>query len=172
MQKLISLIDRITGCIGVAAAWLAVPLVLATVYEVAVRYFMNAPTVWAFEVGYMMMGAHFLLGAAYTLREGAHVRVDLVTGQLSPKTRASLDIAVYTLLILPCLVWLSWGLLGYFEKAWTTGETSGHSSWNPVVWPYRLVFLAAFSLLALQVIGQILKGVQVLRSPDAETERA
>jgi TRAP-type mannitol/chloroaromatic compound transport system permease small subunit len=53
MQKVLSLIDRITGCVGVIAAWLVVPLVLATAYEVFTRYALNAPTVWAFEVGYM-----------------------------------------------------------------------------------------------------------------------
>ena len=41
-------------------------------------------------------------------------------------------------------------------------ETSGHSSWNPVVWPYRLVFLIAIVVLTLQIVGEIIKGVQVL----------
>ena len=52
------------------------PLILATVYDVGARYLFNAPTQWAYEVGYMMMGAHALLGMAYTLREGGHIRID------------------------------------------------------------------------------------------------
>lgn len=172
MQKLLSLIERVTGNVGVIAAWLVVPLVLATAYEVFSRYLLNAPTVWAFEIGYMMMGSHFLLGAAYTLRQGAHVRVDLVYGAVSPKTRALIDITGYLFLILPFMVWMSWGLWGYFETAWVDNETSGHSSWNPVVWPYRLVFFASFLVLMLQVVGEILKGVQVLTGKSAGAEAA
>ena len=162
MQKVICLIERITGSIGLIAAWLVVPLVLATAYEVLLRYLFDAPTVWAFEIGYMMMGAHFLLGAAYTLREGSHVRVDLIYAAVSPKTRAIIDVTGYLFLILPFMLWMSWGLWGYFEAAWSSNETSGHSSWNPVVWPYRLVFFTSFLVLMLQVIGEILKGIQVL----------
>ena len=162
MQKLLRLIDRITGCIGEIAAWLVVPLVLATAYEVFSRYVMNAPTVWAFEIGYMMMGSHFLLGAAYTLRQGSHVRVDLIYGHVSPKVRATIDVVGYLFLLLPVMLWLTWGLWGDFETAWIKNETSGHSSWNPVVWPYRLVFLISFAVLTLQIIGQILRGCMVL----------
>lgn len=162
MQKVLSLIERVTGNIGLIAAWLVVPLVAATAYEVGARYIYNAPTVWAFEIGYMMMGSHFLLGAAYTLREGSHVRVDLIYGALTPRGRAIIDVVGYSLLALPALVWMCWGLWEFFEHAWRSNETSGHSSWNPVVWPYRLVFLISFTVLTLQVIAEVLKGLQVL----------
>lgn len=167
MKKLLGFIERITGNIGVIAAWLVVPLVIATAYEVFSRYLLNAPTVWAFEIGYMMMGSHFLLGAAYTLREGSHVRVDLVYNSISAKGRATIDVVGYLFLILPIMLWMSWGLWNYFETAWVDNETSGHSSWNPVVWPYRLVFFISFLVLTLQVFGEILKGLQVLFSQPA-----
>lgn len=172
MQKVLSLIERITGSVGVIAAWLVVPLVIATAYEVISRYFFNAPTVWAFEIGYMMMGSHFLLGAAYTLRQGAHVRVDLIYGHVSPKTRAIIDVVGYLFLLLPMMIWLTWGLWGYFEGAWIDNETSGHSSWNPVVWPYRLVFFISFLVLTLQIVGEILKGFQVLLARPVAGENA
>lgn len=172
MQKVLSLIDRITGSVGVIAAWLVVPLVLATAYEVFTRYALNAPTVWAFEIGYMMMGSHFLLGAAYTLREGSHVRVDLIDNFVSPKVTAGIRTAGYLFLLLPCLLWLSWGLWEYFDTAWVKNETSGHSSWNPVVWPYRLVFLISFLVLTLQVVGEIIKGFQIVSGKSAELENA
>ena len=164
MQKLLSLIDRITGKVGVIAAWLIVPLVAATAYEVFSRYLLNAPTVWAFEIGYMMMGSHFLLGAAYTLRQGSHVRVDLIYGHVSPKTRAVIDVVGYLFLLLPLVIWLSWGLWDYFITAWVDNETSGASSWNPVVWPYRLVFFTSFVVLTLQIIGEVIKGILVLQN--------
>lgn len=172
MKKLLSLIERITGNVGVIAAWLIVPLVAATAYEVFSRYLLNAPTVWAFEIGYMMMGSHFLLGAAYTLRAGQHVRVDLIYGHVSPKTRAVIDVVGYLFLMLPLAIWLSWGLWEYFATAWLENETTGNSSWNPVVWPYRLVFFISFAVLALQILGEAIKGVLVLQGRGAEVEGA
>jgi TRAP-type mannitol/chloroaromatic compound transport system permease small subunit len=172
MQKVLSLIDRITGCVGVIAAWLVVPLVLATAYEVFMRYTLNAPTMWAFEIGYMMMGSHFLLGAAYTLREGSHVRIDLLDGIVSPKITAAIRTAGYIFLLMPFLLWLSWSLWGYFDTAWVKNETSGHSAWNPVVWPYRLVFLISFVVLTLQVVGEIIKGLQMVLAKSAAVENA
>ena len=63
-------IDRFTDAIGFAVAWLNVPLVLAVAYEVIARYFFNAPTIWAYDVTYMLYAAIFMLGAAYALHLG------------------------------------------------------------------------------------------------------
>ena len=170
MQKVLSLIDRVTGCIGVIAAWLVVPLVLATAYEVFTRYALNAPTVWAFEIGYMMMGSHFLLGAAYALREGSHVRVDLLDGHVSPRVTAAISVVGYVFLLLPFMLWLSWGMWDHFATAWAKNETSGHSSWNPVVWPYRLVFLISFCVLTLQIVGEVIRGFRVVTGQTVPAE--
>ena len=59
MLIFVRLIERITGSVGLIAAWVVVPLVGATVYEVFARYVLNAPTLWAYEVGYMAMGTNF-----------------------------------------------------------------------------------------------------------------
>jgi TRAP-type mannitol/chloroaromatic compound transport system permease small subunit len=67
MQPLLRAIERVSGISGHLTAWLVAPLILATVYDVGARYLFNAPTTWAYEIGYMMMGAHALLGMAYTL---------------------------------------------------------------------------------------------------------
>lgn len=161
MHTIIRLIERLTGATGIFAALLLVPLIFATCYEVFTRYVLHAPTVWAFEVGYMMMGAHFMLGAAYTLKAGQHVQVDLISGALSARGRAIITVFFYTLL-LPFLAWLSWGLWEYAHYAWEIKETSGQSSWNPLVWPYRTVFVISFVLLTLQVLAEILKSWAVL----------
>ena len=57
-------------------AWLNVPLVLAVSYEVIARYFFHAPTIWVYDVTYMLYAAIFMLGAAYALHKGAHIRTD------------------------------------------------------------------------------------------------
>ena len=70
MNRFIDLAERWVVGIGVLAALLLVPLVLATTWEVVSRYALHAPTIWAYEIGYTLTGAHFLLALAYTLRQG------------------------------------------------------------------------------------------------------
>lgn len=167
MGRLVYLIERVSGASGVLAAWVVALLVLAICYEVFSRYVLRAPTLWAFELGYMLMGTNFLIGAAYTLREGGHIRIDLVYGRLGPRARAWIDLAAYTLLLLPFTVWLSVGLWDKTRIALATHERSGNSAWNPVIWPYRMVFFLAFVLLSLQVVAEIVKCVRVLRGARA-----
>jgi TRAP-type mannitol/chloroaromatic compound transport system permease small subunit len=67
-------IDKFTDRTGILIAWLNIPLVLAVAYEVIARYLFNAPTIWSFDVSYMMYGTIFMLGAAFALHKGAHIR--------------------------------------------------------------------------------------------------
>lgn len=161
MHALTKSIERVTGSLGIVAAMVLIPLVLATCYEVFARYAMGAPTVWAYEVGYLLTGSHFLLGMAYTLRDGAHIRIDVFSGKFSERTRAVIDLVGYTVM-LPLLVWLSYQMYHYLVDGYTSGETSGQSALNLPVWPFRVVFLVAFALFALQVLAEVIKSVSRL----------
>jgi TRAP-type mannitol/chloroaromatic compound transport system permease small subunit len=169
MQALLRFIERISGVSGETTAWLVVPLILATVYDVIARYAFNAPTEWAYEVGYMVMGAHALLGMAYTLREGGHIRIDAFTQRFSQTTKAVVDLIGY-LIVLPCLCWVTWSLWQYWTGAFRSGELSGQSAWNPIIWPFRLIFFVAFVLLVLQIIAEVMKAIMYLagRRPSYE----
>ncbi len=113
MQALLRLIQSISRFSGETTAWLVVPLILATTYDVVARYAFNAPTQWAYEVGYMVMGTHALLGMAYTLREHGHIRIDAFTQRFSQGTKAIVDLVGY-LIVLPCLAWVTWSLWDYW----------------------------------------------------------
>lgn len=159
MNALTKSIERVTGGVGIVAALVLVPLVLATCYEVFARYAMGAPTIWAYEVGFLLTGSHFLLGMAYTLREGAHIRIDVFSGKFSERTRSVIDLVGYTVM-LPLLIWLSYQMYHYLVDGYSSGETSGQSALNLPVWPFRVVFLVAFTLFALQVLAEVLKSVR------------
>jgi TRAP-type mannitol/chloroaromatic compound transport system permease small subunit len=161
MQALLRLIQSISRFSGEATAWLVVPLILATTYDVVARYAFNAPTQWAYEVGYMVMGTHALLGMAYTLREHGHIRIDAFTQRFSQGTKAIVDLVGY-LVVLPCLAWVTWSLWDYWRLAYRTGELSGQSAWNPVIWPFKLIFFIAFVLLVLQIIAEVMKALMYL----------
>ncbi len=167
MELLLRWIDRITGGAGAIAGWLIVPIIFATAYEVFSRYVLHAPTIWAFEVGYMAMGANFLIGIAYTLREKAHIRIDAVYGHLfSRKTQAIVTLLGYVLLLLPAAFLLTDALWTYAYNAVKTMESSGQSAWNPVIWPFRVVFFSGFALLLLQGIAETIRAIRFLAGRD------
>ncbi len=157
MTAFIRWIDRITSWSGLIVAWLIFPLILATIYEVASRYLFDAPTMWAFEMGYMAMGVHALMGAAYTLRCHGHIRIDVLYIRFSEKRKALIDVVGYVLLFLPVISWVSFGLWEYWVEALVGDMRSGQSAWNPLIWPFRLTFFAGMFLLWLQGISEVLK---------------
>lgn len=159
MDGFIKNIERITGSVGILASFALVPLVLATCYEVFSRYLMNAPTVWAYEVGYILTGSHFLLGMAYTLQCGEHIRIDIFSGNFSARTRAVIDLAAYAI-ILPLMLWLVYALFGHLATGYLRNEHSGQSAMNLPVWPFRIVFLSSFALLALQIMVEIIRAAR------------
>ncbi len=163
MLWIIRFIERLSVNVGYTAALVVVPLTLATCYEVFARYFFGAPTIWAFELGYTLMGVHFLLGGALTLQRGAHVRIDLVYSRLSPRLQALADLVLYVSLLIPCLYLLSERLGEYAIEAFRSGERTGNSAWNPVIWPFRAIIAFSFILLLLQVIAECLKSIRIIR---------
>lgn len=169
LTTVIDTIGRISLWSGRLSALLVPPLVFAMVYEVVSRYFFNAPTQWAFEVSYMMMGTIFLLGLSYALSVDQHVRVDFIHAKLPPRIIAVIDVIGYTILT-AMLVWLTWTLIQNAIKVYNTGEGSGLSSWNPKIWPYRVIYAIGFGLFALQCFAQILKNILVLKDKRAEVE--
>ena len=165
MNLLIRCIERVTGSIGILASLAIVPLMLATCYEVFMRYALNAPTIWAYEVGYILTGSHFLLGMAYTLQTGDHIRIDIFSEKFSLRTRAILDLLGYAITF-PLMLWLTYALFQYLAIGYERNEHSGQSALNLPVWPFRVVFLVAFALFALQILAEILKTIRSFRGTE------
>ncbi|MEL6117684.1 TRAP transporter small permease subunit [Photobacterium sp. SP02] len=159
-MTLIDKIEAITRLSGKIAALLILPLIGALVAEVVSRYLFDSPTLWAFEVSYMVMGAIFMLGLANALRTGQHVCVDVVTLKLSTRVNAAIRACCYAL-FLPLVCWLSWELGCYFYEALESGERSGRSAWNPYMWPVYSVWFAGFAILSLQVLAELLDSAMV-----------
>ncbi len=160
--RLIQGIEALSVFIGWIGAWVMAPLIASMVYEVLARHLFNAPTFWAYEIGYMLAGTCYLFGMAYCMKQKGHVRVDFLYDQVGPKWRAIIDILGYTFLLLPGALWITWGLYEFAVEAYVSGEVSGESAWNPVVWPFRTVWVIAFVALVLQTIAEILKSFRVL----------
>lgn len=154
-------VEWFTRLFGHIGAFIISALIIAMVYEVISRYFFSAPTKWAFEMAYMLMGTSFMLGLAYCMQMGRHIRVDFVYDHVSVKTRQVIDLTGYLFLV-PMLLWLSWGLWEYFSEAYRVDETSGESAWNPIIWPFKFSLVIGFVLLSMQTVVQIVRSIMIL----------
>ncbi|MDP6707867.1 MAG: TRAP transporter small permease subunit [Alphaproteobacteria bacterium] len=147
---------------GYIGAWIIAPLVIAMVWEVISRKFFDAPTFWAYEMSYMLMGACFMFGIAYTLQMRRHIRVDFLYDHVSLKKQSLIDLVGFVGLVLPASILLIYGLWDYLLYAYENQEVSGESAWNPVVWPFRTTFVIGIALLILQTVAEIMKCILVL----------
>jgi TRAP-type mannitol/chloroaromatic compound transport system permease small subunit len=157
-------IDRFTDRTGFFIAWLNLPLVAAVAYEVIARYAFNAPTIWSFDITYMLYGTIFMLGAAYALHKGAHIRTDFFYEKWSTKTKGMVDSISYIVFFFPSLIML---LIASGNEAWyayTIMETSEQTPWRPILWPYKTVVPLTCVLLLLQGISEVIKSTYAWRN--------
>ncbi len=156
MTRLVRAVDAVSRGCGVVAAVLVVLLIVLMMYDVVMRYAFGAPTLWAYDVNTFLMGAAFILSVGYALSHDAHVRVDLLHSAGRPRLKALVDLAGFALL-LPIAAWIASGLWHYWLDAFLSGETSGSSAWNPVIWPFRLVLFLGFVAFTLQILAEMIK---------------
>ena len=162
--KTVRVIDKFTDTTGVWVAWLNIPLVLAVSYEVIARYAFDAPTIWSFDVTYMLYGTIFMLGAAYALHKGAHIRTDFFYETWSARTKGMVDSISYILFFFPSLIML---LAASGSEAWysfTINETSEQTPWRPILWPYKGVVPLTCVLLMFQGVSETIKSAYAWRT--------
>jgi TRAP-type mannitol/chloroaromatic compound transport system permease small subunit len=161
--RAVRIIDKFTDTTGTAVAWLSMPLVLIVSYEVFARYVFHAPTVWSFDMTYMLYGTIFMLGAAYALHKGAHIRTDFFFERWSIRTRNVIDSIAYIVFFFPSLIVFLWvsGAEGWY--AFEIGETSEQTPWRPILWPYKMVVPLACLLLLIQGVSETIKSVYAAR---------
>ena len=94
-------IDAVVLFAGKAVAWLILPMVLSLVWEVTARYGFNAPTEWAYDMTFMLYGTFFMVGSAWTLQRGGHIRTDSFYSKWSKRTQARVDLACYLIFFFP-----------------------------------------------------------------------
>ena len=158
-------IDAVSAAAGWLAGWCIVPITLATSYEVVARYAFNAPTKWSYEVGYMLYGAQFMLAAAYTLRQGGHIRTDVFYERWSPRTRAGIDAACYVLFFFPGLAGILYAGAVETVHTWDIGERTGLRIAGVGVPMYALkaVIPVTAALLLLQGVSELIRCVRTIR---------
>jgi TRAP-type mannitol/chloroaromatic compound transport system permease small subunit len=153
----IRLIDGFSDVTGKLIALSMLFLVVSITYEVVARYLFRAPTIWVFEASYMVNGAAFMLGCAFALHKGAHVRTDIFWEMYSERTKGIVDLVSYVVLFFPAMITM---MLISIDDAWMSyelGERSQESIWRAVMWPFRASIPLAALLFMIQGISEVLK---------------
>jgi TRAP-type mannitol/chloroaromatic compound transport system permease small subunit len=161
LLKLSSAIDWINEQFGVAANWLVLLACLISAGNAASRYVFSESSNGWLEIQWYMFAGMVLLGAPYTLKMNEHVRVDLVYGMVSEKTRIWIDIICGFLFLMPIcliLVWITWP---WFVESWRLNEGSSNAG-GLLRWPVKLMLPVGFALMVLQGISEIIKRIAAL----------
>lgn len=164
IHSLLHGIDQLSKSVGHAFAWCIVILTLGTSYEVFVRYVLNDPTVWAFDMSYILYGALFLMSGAYALSRGAHVRGDIFYRQMPPRVQGTIELVLYILFFYPGVLALMYSGWGYAMDSIRINEVSVNSPVGVPIWQLKMIIPAAGALLALQGIAEMLRAVICIRT--------
>ena len=160
----IRIIDGFSEWSGKAVAWMIIPLFLSLTYEGIARYLFNAPTLWAYDVSYMLYGALFMLGAHYTLMRGAHIRTDMLWEKFSPRTKGRIDTIAYIFFFFPAMFLLFYASVDEAWHAFQMGELSEQTAWRPYLWPFKAVVPLTSLLLMIQGVSELLKSLYAART--------
>lgn len=156
-------VDQLSKSVGHAFAWCILILTLGTSYEVFVRYVLNNPTSWAFDMSYMLYGALFIMAGAYTLSRNGHVRGDVIFRLWPPRVQGSIELVLYFLFFFPGVVSLMVAGWGYAADAYRIQEVSVNSPIGVPVWPLKMLIPVAGFLLTLQGIAEVMRCILCIR---------
>jgi TRAP-type mannitol/chloroaromatic compound transport system permease small subunit len=165
MRTITRFIDRMITFEAEGASLLMILLVVIMCMEVFLRYFLKSPTIWALEFTTFLYGMHFILGYGYTEYHDGHVSVDIVSARLPQKLQDILYIVTTALISLPvCTLLCIWA----YDNALLSTRTLEHSAsaWGPSIWPVKLVMAVGFTLLALQLLSNLIKRIARLRQKE------
>ncbi len=157
MTRFIYTIEGLNLWVGRAFGWCIMILTFSVSYEVFVRYVLNSPTVWAFDMMVQMYGALLLMAGPYALAQDAHVRGDVLYRLFPVKWQARVDFVLYLLFFFPgmlALFWFGWEIAA---DSWRYKEVSWNSPARIQVYFFKTLIPAAGFLLILQGIAELMR---------------
>lgn len=160
LRVIVKIIDTLNDSIGKLVAFLLIPGIFITAYEVTMRYFFNSPTKWAWELNLQLWAAIVLLSGGYVLLKNGHVRVDVVYNLFNDKKRAILNIVAYLMIMLCMVLVIKYGFkLGIPSMLKAERQAT---VWGSPMWTIRMLIPIGASLLLLQGISETIKSIGVL----------
>lgn len=164
VEKLVHAIEGLSLWVGRAFAWCILILTLAVSYEVFVRYVLNSPTVWSFDVMVQMYGALFLMAGPYALAQDSHVRGDVLYRLFSVRWQARVDFLLYILFFFPgilALFWFGWEIAA---DSWRYKEVSFNSPAGIQIYFFKTLIPLAGGLLLIQGVAELIRCWMAMRT--------
>lgn len=163
LQSILKCIDTPTEWVGKAVGWLILALTIIVLYDVLfARYILNSPIIWAWDVTYMLSGSIFMLGGAYILRIGGHIRIDFLQERFSPRTKAIIELLFYVVIFFPLTAVLVRYGIPWAWESWAAREvTLPETMWYGPVYPFKTVLPVAFFLLMIQGVAEFVRNLVV-----------
>ena len=162
MSEIVLRLELVNEWIGRGVAWLTLLMVIVTFSVVVLRYGFDMGSIAMQESVIYLHALNFMLGAAFTLKHDAHVRVDIFYQKMGPRGRAGVDLLGTLLLLMPMCGFIFWSSWDYVANAWAVAETSGEAGGLPFVYLLKTILLLMPSLLMLQGLVIILKSLLIL----------
>jgi TRAP-type mannitol/chloroaromatic compound transport system permease small subunit len=160
---IIRVVDGFSKITGQLISLTMLFLVLSITYEVVARYFFRSPTIWVYESSTMANGSAFMLGCAYALYKGAHVRTDIFWDNYSERTKGIVDLVSYLVLFFPVMITIMSISIDDAIHSYVTGERSQESLWRAIMWPFRAVIPLSAFLFMIQGVSEVLKCLYQIR---------
>jgi TRAP-type mannitol/chloroaromatic compound transport system permease small subunit len=156
------LIDGITTAIGKSVIWLIFAAILISAINAVTRKLWSLSSNSWLEAQWYLFGAAFMLGAAYTLKENEHIRIDIFYGSRSRRLQHWIDLFGHVVFLLPFVTLTAWMLWPYWIDAYQSGQVSTNAG-GLLIWPARAILFAGFALLTLQAVSEIIKKIAIMR---------
>lgn len=155
-------IERFVDRVGQAVSWLALVIVALMSVNVVLRYLFSIGSVWAQELEWHLLVPLILFGSSYALRHGEHVRVDIVYGRFSSRTKVAVDL-VSSMLVIAISALFIWFSLHYVQQAYVIDEGSPDPGGLPHRYLLKALLPIGFALLLAQGVAGMLGGLDKLR---------
>ena len=161
MEKVFKKIDAISEWTGKASSWFIILMMMIIIVDIVMRRLLSNPTIWGYEITYMLWGAYFILTCGWTEKMGGHLSVDVLSAKFSPKLKLWLDIIFYTVL---CLFWVTTLVIGgtdFAIKSWIRNEHT-QTPFAPPLYPLKTLLPVGFAILWLQCAAKLLRDIRTL----------
>jgi TRAP-type mannitol/chloroaromatic compound transport system permease small subunit len=150
-------VEGLSIWVGRAFGWCILVLTLSVSYEVFMRYVLNAPTVWAFDMMVQMYGALFLMAGPYALAQDTHVRGDVLYRLFPVRWQARIDFFLYIIFFYPGMLALFWYGWEIAADSWRYGEVSWNSPARIQIYFFKTLIPLAGFLLMVQGAAEMMR---------------
>lgn len=164
IKAYIRVMDRVADWVGLVAMYLIFVMIGVLLLDAVTRNIIDYPLHWCVELAQFTLAAYYFMGGAKTLKDNAHVRMDLLYEGRSAWGKANLDLITISCLIFYLAVMLI-GSISSLQYAIATNETR-FSMWNPSMIPIKMLMVACIILMILQAISLFFKHLAVVRGED------